>query len=743
MRSRAAGRAVAALAGALRRGLRLAGCLGCGLALTSLPAQQPVPAPVPAAPVPAAPVPANPAPLAGQQQPDERTLPSVGPAAEARTQSTHGAGSPLPTLPGLPAIEAPQPAPAAPSPTIERVQASKVEPTRDRATGLGPSFLGFLGPYRRPRVPELFPGSGARLGGLIHDGRLFLSLHDALALTIENNLEVEVERYNLALAETDVTRAAGGGSTRGIDYTITETPPGVGGPGSPLLNSSQTGANPITPTIDDLTSLNSSTVAQTNLSGTGTQSYSPGGNLPYFDPSFLLEAGYLRRSNTSTIGNLGAATSTATQADTVHYVITNAAYLQGFSPGTQIEATVNNDSQVTFASQSQNDPFHAPSTSFTVTQPLLRGAGRTVNLRYLRIANLDRRISNLLFEQQLIETVYGTSRLYFDLVSLGENIAVQQEALRAARKLYEDDASQVELGTLAPIELTRAKALLSSSQFDLTQAQGLYRQEEVLLRNEIIRPGAPAFRAAFTSIVPTDRITVPDQLEPMNVEQLEAEGLANRPDLAQAHLQLASGAISTQASRNNALAQLNVYANFQTRGSSEQSYEPLGSPAANSGVVTVPQNFAIGGLRVGTIYQAGVQLTLPLRDRIAQADAARDSIELRQASARAVRLEDRIRADIENAAIALETAQSAYEAAVASTGYQEQLLDAERDKLALAQSTNLLVIQNEATLAQARSTEIAARSNWMKARIALDRALGNLLQKNNISLDDAIQGTSR
>ena len=156
--------------------------------------------------------------------------------------------------------------------------------------------------------------------------------------------------------------------------------------------------------------------------------------------------------------------------------------------------------------------------------------------------------------------------------------------------------------------------------------------------------------------------------------------------------------------------------------------------------VAVPQNLALGGLRTGTIYQAGVQLTLPLRNRIAQADAARDIIQLRQTQARTERFEDQVREEIENAVIALETAQAAYNAAVASRGYQQQLLDAERDKLAMGQSTNLLVVQNEAYLAQARSTEIVARSNWMKARIALDRSLGNLLEKNNITLDDAING---
>jgi outer membrane protein len=670
---------------------------------------------------------------------DQQALPAVGPDAQAKV-AAQKVDTVVPELPGAPPINANQPAsPAIVSVSVQQAENSETQPERDKANGLKPDFLGFLGPYRRPFVPPLFPGSGERLSGLIRDGKLYLSLHDALALVIENNLEVQIERYNLQLAETDIVRASGGGSTRGIDFNIAQSPQGIGGPGSPLLNSSQTSTNPIAPAIDDLTALNSTTVTQNNLSQNGTQIYSAGPNIPYFDPSLIAVSGYLRRSDIATIGNTtGTGLTGAGTSETLNYVVANIAYLQGFSTGTQIEGTVNNDAQVIFSSQSQLNPFSTPSTSVTVTQPLLRGFGRGVNLRYLRIANLNRKISHLLFQQQLIDTVYGTSRLYYDLVSLGENVAVKQEALRAAQKLYQDDKDQVDQGTLAPIELTRAQALVTSSEFDLVQAQGLYRQQEVILRTELIRPGAPAFRTSFASIVPTDHISVPDQLEPINVEQLETEGLANRPDLAQAHLQVKSGEISAQGSHNNALAQLNAYANVETRGSSEQTFDTLGSPG--TGVVTIPQNLALGGLRTGTIYQAGVQLTLPLRNRIAQADAARDVIQLRQTQARTERFEDQVREEIENAVIALETAQTAYNAAVASRGYQQQLLDAERDKLAMGQSTNLLVVQNEAYLAQARSTEIVARSNWMKARIALDRALGNLLEKNNISLDDAING---
>jgi outer membrane protein len=636
--------------------------------------------------------------------------------------------------------------PNAPAPQLAHAEDTKAEPQHEDVGGLQPRFLGFLGPYRAPNVPNLFEGSGVRLGTLIRDGKLYLSLQDAIALAIENNLDVEAERYNITLAKTDVARAAGGGSLRGIDYGIELPQNGVGGPGSPLLNADTVNSNPTTPTVTDLTSLNSTAQTQQSLSESSEGfSYAAGANIPLYDPQLIGDAGYLRRSDTVTLGSTsttGTASGLGTTANgtqPLDYIAMDVAYLQGFSTGLELEAIVNNASSVEYGSTRQLDPFSTPSTSVTLTQPLLRGFGRGVNLRYLRIARTNQKISRLLFEQQVMETIYGTSRLYFDLVSLGENVLVKEESLRAATKMREDDVQQESLGTLAPIELTRAKALESSSRFDLIQAQGLYKQQEIIVRNQLLRTASPVFTAQFDEIVPTDHILVPDHLEPLDVSALVVQGLARRPDFAQAELQVETGRISVEASRNAALPQLNLYANAQTRGASEQPYETLGS--AGTGLAATPENLALGGLRVSTIYQAGVQLTLPLRNRIAESDAARDGVQLRQVQARTEKLSAQIREDVETAVVALQTAQSAYEAASQSREYQEQLLAAERDKLSVGQSTDLAVLQNEAYLAQAKSTEIAARSNWMKARIELDHALGDLLEKNHVELDDAIKGT--
>jgi outer membrane protein len=577
----------------------------------------------------------------------------------------------------------------------------------------------------------------SRLQSLIRDGKLYLTLHDAIALAIENNLDVEVSRYNLLVADTDLTRAQGGGNLRGIDYTVLQPPSGVGAETSPLLNTATTGnVSTTNATIADLSQVNQAgSSTQQNISQNGTSTYSAGPSIPFYDPTLSGQAGYFRRSDqNSLIAETGSGTTDTGPQD---FVSTGIDYQEGFSPGTQLDAFVNNAAQVLYAGGSQYDPFHAPSTSITLTQPLLRGAGRGVNLRFIHIAQLDRNASRLVFEQQLLATIYGISRLYYDLVSLGENVGVQEESVAAAQRLYEDDKNQVDQGTLAPIELTRTAALLSSSRLALIQAQAEYRQQEAILRQQLMRKlGDPA--ANFASIVPQDRIVVPDAAPALNVPALIEDALDHRPDLAQAALQVKTDEISASAARNYVKPGLSVYANAQTRGSSLAPIVSLGSPGTGS--VTVPAAITQGGLRLETVYQGGVQLSLPLRNRIAQADAARDEIQLRQAQGRSLQLENQIRQQIENAAIAVENAHQAYAAAVESRNYQQQLLQAEKDKFSVGESTNYLVVQDEAYLAQARSTEVAARSDWMKAQITLDQTLGNLLEKNNISLDDAIRG---
>jgi outer membrane protein len=597
--------------------------------------------------------------------------------------------------------------------------------------------------YETPTAPSLNLTSAARARSFIRDGKLYLSLYDALALAIENNLDVEVERYNLSIAGTERVRASGGGNLRGIDYTVFESPTGVGGPGSPLLNSAAASVTPITPTVNDLTSLNILAETPSNLSVQGASGFAAGPTVPTFQPTFIGQNTFFQRSNTaelttSTLGSSASGLFTQGTNGVNNYFTANYALVQGFSTGTQVEVDLNNAAQILFGTRSQYDPFSTPNTSITLTQPLLRGFGRDINLRYIRIAAINQKVSRLLFYQQLISTVYGVARLYYDLVSLNENVDVQRQALASAQKLFEDDRAQVEQGTLAPLDLTQAQSLVTSTQLGVIQAEGLVRQQEVILKTQLARKGTADSVLGALPIVPTDRIVVPpdDDLPP--VDALVAEAMATRPDLGQASLEVQGGEVALKASQNAARPEVDLIGNFQTRGSSEVPFTALGTPG--TGAINAPADLGVAGLRTSRIYQAGVQLNLPLKNHVAEADAARDLLQLRQSEARTQILANQVREDVESSLIALQTARSALQAATQARIYQEELVSAERDRLSVGASTNFLVIQQEGYLAQARSTEVAARSVWIKARVALDRSVGDLLQKNGITYGDSVRG---
>ena len=370
----------------------------------------------------------------------------------------------LPTLPDVPAISAYTP----PGRDDGYRDAGAAAFALQSPTGLDTPH--YFGPYRRAKVPALFAGNGDRLRSLVRDGKLYLSEKDAIALAIENNLDVEIERYNLVLADTDRRRAAGGGNLRGIDYTIQEPPNGVGGPGSPLLNTTAANPNPTTPTVTDLTSLNATTQVQVNLSRQLDRNGAPlrpGPRCRCSIPTLFLSAGYLRRSNTVTLASttgsnrgkwrrLGPAPGQArvrpnAAAGVRLPVCANLSYLQGFRTGAQLGGDgANNDSKVIYGSNSDAPIRFLAAEHFrhadaaAAARLWLRSTCATSGSR-TRTA----RCRVCCLSSRCLKRCMATTRIYYDLVSLGENVGVKQEALRAARKLQEDDQAQVDFGTLA------------------------------------------------------------------------------------------------------------------------------------------------------------------------------------------------------------------------------------------------------------------------------------------------------
>jgi outer membrane protein TolC len=587
--------------------------------------------------------------------------------------------------------------------------------------------------------PPLNFRNSPRVHELIRAGGLYLSLADALELTIENNLDIELERYTLLVADTDLLRARGGGTVRGMNFTLAEAPTGVGGPLSPVLTNpaatgSATAGSSVTTNALELGVLGS---PQTNLSMQGTIAQSNGTSVPVFDPAIVGQLNWTHQttpqSNSVTTGTPSLISETA---------LANAGIQRGFSTGAVAGLMFNNSHQALNSLRTAYNPYTGSNLGLNVSQPLLRGFGLGLNRRFIRIAGDEQKIGGLLFQQQLIASVYGVIRLYTDFVALYQDVKVKQESVTTAERLLSDVSAQVEEGTLAPVEQTRANAQVFSTRQDLANSQGLLEEQEAILKNVLTRQGNEDLEVRSAHIIPTDALEIPAQDNIQPIQDLVAEALANRPDLRQARLQIDISRIGLQGSKNATLPEvdlLGVVANSGLAGALNP-LEPSADPALIGGFGGVLDQ--ILSRRYPT-YGIGLQLNLPLRNRIAEADFARDQIQVKQSEVRLRQLENQARLEVEDAIIALRRARASADAAAQARQFQQESLAAEQAKFDVGASTSFFVIQYQTLLAQAQSTEVAAKSAYVKARAALERAIGSILTENGISVEAALKGTMR
>jgi len=577
--------------------------------------------------------------------------------------------------------------------------------------------------------------NSARVHDLIRSGNLYLSLSDAISLGIENNLAIELQRFSIPLADTDVLRAQGGGTLRGVPFVLAETPAGVGGPLSPLVTNpaSASTVTPGTAVATNPLELGVLGEVQTNLSVQGTIPQSNGTPVGIFDPSVVGQLNWTHQSAPQIDINAAGTNLLVSNTGTASVGVA-----QGFSTGTQVNLAFNNNHQWSNSLFNNYNPFTGSSLGLTVTQPLWRGLGPSLNRRFIHIANNNQRITSLLFEQQLIGTVYGIVRLYTDLVALYEDVKVKEESVALAQKLFTDTQAQVEEGTLAQVEMTRAKAAVYSSRQDLINSRGLLEEEEAIIKTVLTKTGNQDPEVQAARIIPTDVLSVPEKEEIRPIQDLLSEAITRRPDLMQAGLQIENSEIGLRGSRNAVRPEVDLVGVAQNNGLAG-TVNPLATPPDSSlagGYGTaLDQIFT----RKFPTYGIGLQVTLPIRNRVAEADLARDEIQLRQSQVRMRQLQNQARLEVEDSLIAMRRARSSYEAAVQARLLQEESLDAEQQKFAVGASTSFFVIQYESLLAQAKSTEVAAKGAYVKARAALQRATGAILSDNNVTVESAYQ----
>jgi len=446
--------------------------------------------------------------------------------------------------------------------------------------------------------------------------------------------------------------------------------------------------------------------------------------------------GVARNHSTAPQLNSFQAGTTSLIADTSSW---NAAWQKGFLFGGKLSTGFDNIRQSVNHPRYDLSPFNASSFGIAFTQPLLRGFGTTINSRYMRIAVNSRRQSDLVFQQQVISTAAAVIRLYWDLAALNGDTEARRQALQRAEKLLSDNLEQVEAGTRASIEAVRARAEVSRSRRDLIAAESLVRQQETLLKDYLSRKTIGDPQLAGIRIIPADPLRVDRNERIPDLQALAESALKIRPDIAQARVQIESTSLALAGSKDALRPSLDLIVSARNNGLAGD-INPLALPGA---APHNPDPILVGGY--GTVlsqlfrrnfpdYGIGVQLTIPLRNRAAEADQARDNLALRQQELRLLQLQKQVHVEIQNALIALEQARATLESAEQERQFQEQAFAAEEEKLAVGASTTYLVIQYQRDLAQARSAEIAAQAGYIKARAALNRAGGTLLDTYAISV---------
>lgn len=630
-------------------------------------------------------------------------------------------------------------------PSAPAAQTTQANVIQDYSKGVS-HFPNPIAPYLVHDVaPPNFTNT-ARIDQLMQNGKLMLSMDDAVALALENNLDLAIARYNLNIADTDILRAKAGASILGVNAGVVQNTPGggVGGLGGQV--GSGTGG----------------TSAGSGGAGTGTggivgSTLGLGPGLTSYDPIL---------TSTLQVDHAKSVCSSVFCGTTLNTSTANFAYNQGFITGTNLLVGFNNFRQTSNNPFTTLSPLLNSNFKFQLTQNLLQGFGFAPNTRFIKIAKNNREISDVAFRLQIITTVDQIENMYWDLVYAYENVRVNQESLAYANKTLSDTEKQVQIGTLAPIEVVRAQSTVASDQQTLTVAQTNLQLQQLLMKNALSRTLVDP-RLADAEVVPTSTMELgpqdQDAVTPM--QDLTNEALSHRADLSEARINLTNSEISNKAIRNLLRPSVNLFAYYGGSGvGGDQSpynlcaNQPLGEQgegfcAGPNSSVSPPQTFIPVQPSQGygdTLNQlvnstasdkgVGVSINIPLRNRVAQSIQIRSELEYRQAQMRVQQIENQVRIEVRNAQFALQQNRASVESARAAVAYAKQSLDAEEKKLALGASTSTLVLQNRSALATAESTLVSAMAAYEKSKVEMDRATGLLLDHLGIQLADAERG---
>jgi outer membrane protein len=587
-------------------------------------------------------------------------------------------------------------------------------------------FPNIIAPYLAHEVPAPSFGNAPRIDTLLKDGKLSLSLSDAVALALENNLDLAIARFNLSIADTDIMRAKSGEAVRGVATGLVQGTPGggIGGFGSGAPGAGAGGTS------------GGAGGAGTGASGLVESTLGTGTNIDNFDP---IVTGGLNLDHAAFPESSQVLYGVSTLKQNTG--IANFGYSQGFGSGTLMSMTFNNDRITSNSLFSILSPELDSGFRLTLRQHLLAGFGFGPNMRFIRIARNNREISDVAFRGQVISTVSQIQNIYWDLVNAYEDVKVKERSLELAEKTLSDDREQVKIGAIAPMEVMKAESEEAAASQDLLLSQNGLQLQELLIKNAVTRDlSDPVLASAL--VIPTDTMSIPEKEPVTPVQDLIADAQSHRPELAEARMDLSNREITRKATANALRPQVDLVgwygtyglAGLQNAGYGGPTIQPV-SPSGYSNAFT--QLFKNNS----PDYAVGVNITIPLRNRGAQADQIRSQLEYRQAQLHLQQLQNQIGIEVRNAQFALLQNRSRVEAARKARDLAQQTFDIEQKKKELGASTSNLVLQTQRDLAQAESNFVAAMSTYEKSRVELDRATGLTLAHSGIELMDAERGT--
>ena len=589
-----------------------------------------------------------------------------------------------------------------------------------------PHSLNPFNAYRPASVAAPDLANSSRLDMLIHNGVLELSLTDAIALALENNLDLAIARYNIPIAQADVLRTQAGGIFRGVNTGVVQNTPGggVGGFGS---SGSGAGAGGTTGGAGGAGTGASGLVQSTLGTGTAVSSYDPAitANIGYSDTaqplSNVVVEGVQTLKTVTTIGDFG--------------------YSQAFPTGTSFSATFNNDRTANNGIYTYLRPELDAAYTLTVQQQLLAGFGFGPNLRYLRIARNNQKISDEAFQLQVITTVTQIANMYWDLVAAYEDEQVKAGSLDFANQTLTSGRKQLELQAIPAMDVMKDEAEVANREQDLTIARSTLKFQELLIKNALTKNlDDPTLEAMPVKPVQvsTDDATTPASVAPS--EDIIAEALAHRIELSISGIDLQNRDISRKAANNNLLPSLALVAQYGGAGLA-------GVANAGAGVTSnKPTDF--GGALSNSFnasspdYYVGVQMNIPIRNRIAKSDQYRSELESRQADLRLQQLKKQIRIEVRNAQYALDQSVARVVAAVKSRDLAQKTFEITGKEQQLGAGSAFQTLTSRRDLATAESALLAARTAYQKAKIELERSIGSTLEANSISIESARNGAT-